>query len=87
MTLKENTWVHFIILRHHDFATLVQSLSLPKESRLSYNVIQFSLLYFKQIVLVAGGNGELDRYDLLLSSTELYSPSSDSWTAGQNLPW
>ena len=35
MTLKENTWVHFIILRHHDFATLVQSLSLPKESRLS----------------------------------------------------
>ena len=46
-----------------------------------------SLLYFKQIVLVAGGNGELDRYDLLLSSTELYSPSSDSWTAGQNLPW
>ena len=40
------------------------------------------VLYFKQALLVAGGQSASSR----LSSTELFFPSQNAWTAGRNLP-
>ena len=82
MTPKASTLVPYLTFWKQGVVMPAHPSHLPKESRFTTVVNQYTCLFPNQGILVTGGTNNFEK----LSSTEFFLPSNGLWKRGGELP-